>query len=85
MKKACAKAGVYPDQSADELLDGLIKHYQENNLGTSSSNSNSSSGDSNQEGKVDPVKVAKAVLELDEYDDFAGILNLAIPPGKHNY
>ena len=42
-------------------------------LSTSSNNNN---GDNQQRKKVDPIALAKKVLELSEFDDNLGILNL---------
>ena len=77
LRIACAKEGVSCIGNKDEMLDLLVSHLA-NKAGNVSSLSGSSSGS----GKVDPVLVAKRVLELDELDDFAGILNIASRPGE---
>jgi hypothetical protein len=75
LKKMCAKAAIYPDQSQDELLGALIAHFEEK---SASDKINDKQGPNI---KIDAVAVAKKVLELDEYDDFAGILNIATVQG----
>lgn len=72
----------------DQLLMQLVKHLQANTPsassgGSSSGSSSSSSSDSKSEASSEDagIKVAKRIMELDEVDDWLGMLNLATFPG----
>ena len=69
------------------MLELLVTHMVEKSpdvaADSSSSTTSSSSGaaQASSTAKVDPIRVAKKVLELDENDDYESILNLATKPG----
>lgn len=88
LKKCCARAGLSPIGSSDELLSSLVDHLVSISSSSSSpaiksekNSAGSKEGElaeaSNVE-KRDPsgVAIAKKILSLDETDDFEGILNL---------
>ncbi len=86
--KACAsKVGVSPMGTQDEILEEFVKLLEASGSkkGESSSSSSRSSSSSNSSsapaGVVDPIAVARRVLELGETDDYEGILNIATAPG----
>lgn len=79
LTKACAQSGVSPIGNQDELLDALVKHLEVTKPSTTSSSQSSSSSQSAGGGVSDPIAIARRVLELDELDDWEGILNLAAP------
>jgi hypothetical protein len=103
LKQAAVRCGIYPDQSADELITALTQHLEENGGGNGGGGSGGGGGGSADDGdvdggddaggggggggaaassgRIDPIRVAKLVLELDGYDDYEGILNIATPPG----
>jgi hypothetical protein len=88
LKKCCARAGLSPIGSNDELLSSLVDHLVENAFlppdatssaaGEDSATDNSSSASSSSSGVEKPsgVAIAKKILSLDESDDYEGILNL---------
>ena len=78
LRIACAKEGVSCIGNKDEMLELLVNH-----LASKAPASLSGEGSrGNTAGKVDPVAVAKRIMELDEVDDFAAILNIASRPGE---
>jgi len=82
LRTACAKEGVSCIGNKDEMLELLVNHLSSKAPAPSSSSSGDGSSSSSNGGKVDPVAVAKRIMELDEVDDFAGILNIASRPGE---
>jgi hypothetical protein len=88
LKKCCARAGLSPIGSNDELLSLLVDHLVESAPPPATSSATSSSPSSSlatdtaaaQSGggseKPSGVAIAKKILSLDETDDYAGILNL---------
>jgi len=82
LRTACAKEGVSCIGNKDEMLELLVNHLASKAPASSSSSSAEGGSSSNNAGKVDPVVVAKRIMELDEVDDFAGILNIASRPGE---
>ena len=82
-----AKLGVNPMGEYDAILDEYVrilaasgggKRAGGDDEGASSSSSSSGGGGGD---SVDPVAIARRVLELGEVDDYEGILNIATPPG----
>lgn len=80
LKKYAAKEGVSPIGNQDEILDALIKVLSSRPRKNESSDiveNSSSRNKATVESSVDPVAVARKILELSEYDDYEGILNIA--------
>jgi len=90
LKKACAKNGIFPDGSPDELITGLVDKLKAANPGAAAKKaegggSEKNSGGGEKEGgtpAVDPIKVANQVLLLFERGDNEGILNIAASKGE---
>lgn len=82
MNIACAKCGLSTMlDSWDLLLQQLVKHLKATSSNSSSSSSNNLSASSSS-GSDSGVEVAQRVLQLDEVDDWLGILNIATPAGS---
>lgn len=86
LRKACAKEGVSCIGSQDEMLELLVpallkKAPSSSSTGGDSSGATGDGGGAGAGGKADGTAVAQRVLELDEADDFAGILNISLKPG----
>ena len=84
LRKACARAGLSPIGSNDELLTVLVEHLSKEKRkggGLSSSSSSSTTKTTNPSAKLNPIALAERVLEL--ADDAVGnpicILKLADP------
>ena len=90
LRSACARAGVSPIGSQDEMLELLVRHLEKtapkqaasssSSSSSSSSASSSSSSDAAASGEIDAAAVCARVLELAETDDWEAILSLAAPP-----
>jgi hypothetical protein len=90
LKKIVAQNGLSPIGSNDELLTSLVNHLISSQLSTSTSApaANSSAGHNSTTSSQSPsnVAIARRILELNEIDDFEGILNIAggEPITKHS-
>lgn len=83
LRTACAKAGVSCIGNNDENLELLVQHL-ENNAPSSAGDTTATTATQSSGGassKVNAVQVIKRILELDELDEHASILNIAIKPG----
>jgi hypothetical protein len=78
LKKAASKAGVSPIGNQDEILTEFVSTLEKTSpaSGTSSSSSSTSTAASSSGKAADPVRVAEKIIELDEVDDYEGILNI---------
>ena len=81
LKKHASKEGVSPIGNQDEILDAFVKVLSsrppKNDSSDAAVESSSSSSQTSKGNTVDPIAVAKKILELAEYDDHEGILNIA--------
>ena len=85
LKKFAARNGVNPMNTQDEILTELVDMLKKRGKTSDSSASSTAtpvtdattatSSTSNQ--AVDPIALARRVLELDELNDYEGILNIA--------
>jgi curved DNA-binding protein CbpA len=84
LKKACARHGIYPDGSPDELYQGLVDKLvaaaPSDTAAAPGSKDDAAADDAPT--KVDPVKVAKEVLRLSEMGEPESILNIAASKGE---
>ena len=88
LKKFAAKNGVNPMNTQDEILTELVDMLKKRGKPTGSSASSSGSSAptpsvstgaaaSASTQTVDPIALARRVLELDELNDYEGVLNIA--------
>mmetsp|Transcript_2682 Transcript_2682/g.4029 ORF Transcript_2682/g.4029 Transcript_2682/m.4029 type:complete len:562 (-) Transcript_2682:123-1808(-) len=82
LKKTVAQMGLSPIGTSDELLTSLIQHLAQNTTETIDSNHRNSNEIENKlekQNRSNPsaIEIAKRVLELNDADDFEGILNIA--------
>ena len=83
---AAAKLGVNPMGEYDAILDEYVRLLAASGGGKKRAGGGDDEGASSSSGgggsdSVDPIAVARRVLELGEVDDYEGILNIATPPG----
>lgn len=76
LKKAASKYGVSPIGSNDEILTALVEYLKSKGKPTDQPVANASRTDESSDG-INPVTVAKRVLQLAEDGDEEGILNIA--------
>lgn len=80
LKKCVARNGLSPIGSNDELLTSLVNLLKskppEQSLKSTEGENLHVQGESSHEGPKD-VEIARRIIELDEVDDYEGILNIA--------
>jgi len=77
LKKVAARNGVSPIGNNDEILAALVEALKAKGKPAAATENKESSGPSGATGEVDPIALAKRVLELEELGDSEGILNIA--------
>jgi len=76
LRKAVSVLGISPIGNQDELLSSIVDYLYKNNCKAQATEPKNEPNQNIRQ-EVDPIEIARKVLQLDETDDYEGFLNIA--------